>query len=322
MEMDPIIIEKSAPAAETKPEPAPPPSVRETLEAAMAEATAESVERETRADDRADRDGPHRSSPERQDIAPTSSDRNKDVPSELVQPAPDHWSQADKETFAKLPAEWQRWTLEQRKAADAVAPLLQAIEGAKPYLASRGTDVTTAVKSLLSAEYTLRHGTPEQKRAVVDLIVRDYGIDLNQEQPVEEWEDPSVKRLRQEVQTLQGIEAQRQHAAAAHAHQQRLAAVKAFEDEKGADGKPLRPHFKAVGNDMVRIAQAEIAAGRNPTLQQVYDQAIWSNPQTRKQLIAEHQAAQQRQAEVKQRQAAKSKAPATIRELLEQAMRS
>src|SRR5262249_49030955 len=122
------------------------PSVRETLEAAMAEAAAPpTVESDT-----------HASASPRSPVEPATSSGDSNAERQALpvpaQPAPEHWSQADKETYAKLPPDWQRWTLEQRKTADAVAPLLQAIEGAKPYLQSRGTDVTTAVKSLLSAE--------------------------------------------------------------------------------------------------------------------------------------------------------------------------
>jgi hypothetical protein len=69
------------------------------------------------------------------------------------------------------------------------------------------------------------------------------------------------------------------------------AGIDSFADEKGSDGKPLRPHFDAVLPILLDLYRANPGRG----LAEAYDQACWSHPDVRKQLLAaEHQRVQSR----------------------------
>lgn len=74
------------------------------------------------------------------------------------------------------------------------------------------------------------------------------------------------------------------------------AGVDGFADEKGKDGKPLRPHFDAVLPLVIDLFKAN----PNRDLHEAYETACWAHPEVRKQLLAA-QHAQQRTAEDLQR---------------------
>jgi len=168
---------------------------------------------------------------------------------------------------------------------DLFTPLRQAVEKAKPYLDSLGATPEQAFQVLLSADYTLRHGTPEQKAAAVRRILEDYKIALpaqaesDAETPDDEWELPEVKALRKDIAAVKDENAQLRQHFASQQERRAIDEIKAFEAKS--------PHFGAVVEDMIRLAHAERAAGRQPDLAKLYETAIWTNEKTRAQLIAE-----------------------------------
>ena len=67
-----------------------------------------------------------------------------------------------------------------------------------------------------------------------------------------------------------------------------VSSIEQFSAAKGADGKPTHPHFAEVEDHMAQLLLAAQQAGLpNPSLDELYDQAVWANPSTRaKQLEA------------------------------------
>lgn len=257
------------------------------------------------------------------DAAPPAGDKTAqpaaDKPAGAVE-APQHWPQADRDMFAKQAPEAQKWLLDRHKAmetdytrkTEGIAPLLQEIDRASPYLRSINATPEAAFQALLSTEYTLRHGTPDQKVAAVQRILNDYKITLpgSTSRPTEtpaageqsaadqsEWEDPAVAALRKEIADLKQAEQQRQQLTAAEMEQRAISELRAFEAEKTADGKPAYPHFASVIDEMTRLALVERAQGRQPNLKSLYEVAVYANPATRAQLLADQQAEQQRKIE-------------------------
>jgi len=245
------------------------------------------------------------------------------APAPAAEP-PQHWPQADKDMFAKAPPEFQQWALRRdrevnegfQRKVQSVAPLLNAVVQAKPYLDTIGVTPEAAFANLVASEYVLRNGTPEQKAAMAQKMLRDYQITLPGstsqptetpagEQPADQsaWEDPTISALRRDVQAANMQTAQLRHLLLSQHHSRAIQEIAAFEAEKTADGKPAHPHLNDLYPDIIRLAQAEVVAGRQPVLKQLYETAMWANPAVRAQLLEQQQREQQR----KQQEEAKAK---------------
>jgi hypothetical protein len=111
------------------------------------------------------------------------------------------------------------------------------------------------------------------------------------------------------VQALEGLIQQMQQASAQQAEQEALRVTRwgidSFAEEKGADGKLLRPDFDAVLPQIIEMFQAN--PGRD--LREAYETARWMNPATRDQLIAaQRQSVERQQADQRARQAVRGNA--------------
>ena len=318
-------------ASEATPESS---SVRDTLKAALEAHTSDDTpnsERPTpkqRAEQLTGRDAPIPAT------VSTTAGSTARTPAGLDPPP--HYSDADKALFAKAPREVQdAWLRRERETNEGlqrmvqpIAPLLQTTQRLKPYLDHIGAAPHDVLQHTAQWDYLLRHGTPAQKTAAVQKLAKDYQVDLAGLTGGDEWEDPAVAALRQQMQA-QAAQVQeqalqvRQHLIGIQ-RDHHLREITALESEKNAKGEPTNPHLGIVANDIARIAYAERAAGRPiPPLKQMYDLAVQHNPQA-KALIAKQQAEQRRQTEaaVRARKPA-PKAPAgSVRATLEQAMRA
>jgi hypothetical protein len=160
------------------------------------------------------------------------------------------------------------------------------------------------------AGFHLRATSPDQRERfslLVDLTQR-MGLDparifsaLNRS-PIPEGlaeadlKDPAVKffadklgQAKNELDTfrneVQQRWAQENQVRAEMGQQNAKAGIDSFADEKGSDGKPLRPHFDAVLPILLDLYRANPQRG----LAEAYDQACWSHPDVRKQLLAAEQ---------------------------------
>jgi hypothetical protein len=166
-----------------------------------------------------------------------------------------------------------------------------------------------------------RMGTSEKQedkfKLLVDLTQR-MGLDparifsaLNQQpqNPMglsdEDLKDPAVKfiadhlgKTTSEISALKGQLQQReqreQQARAEWGFRSARSGIDGFADEKGKDGRPLRPHFDAVLPYIVDMFKAN----PNRDLAEAYDTACWAHPEVRKQLLAAEQFRQQSQNDV------------------------
>ena len=244
---------------------------------------------------------------------------------------PEHWSAEDKATFAKLPQEGQAFLLKRHgemeaeftRKSQASAGAVQFTQSLAPVFNDRrvqtslqqsGLNPTQAIHEW--AGLHVRAMSPNQQdrfSVLVDMTER-MGLDparifsalskspLPEGLAEAELKDPAVKffadRLGQttgELNALRGEIQQRwaaENQARAEAGQQHARAnIDQFADEKGSDGRPLRPHFDAVLPILLDLYKA------NPqrSLADAYDAACWSHPEVRKQLLAaEHYRQQSR----------------------------
>lgn len=246
---------------------------------------------------------------------------------------PAHWSLEDQNRFREATPEWQAWLAGRSKAIDAhaskrgeeLAPLRQLEDKWRPYAERLGGTFNQLVDGLMQAEYALRTGTPQQKSAIFQQLAGDYGVNLaafgggqngapaqpgNGAIPAAPPEveqvlgdlDPSAANvirmvLARQAQTEQNIAArlEQRDGAAYQANAARAAEdVKAFAEAVDEQGKPAHPYFAEVYDDMTRLAQADMAAGLQPNLANLYERATWAHPEVRaKQLAAQQHAAEQ-----------------------------
>lgn len=227
--------------------------------------------------------------------------------------APQHWASADKERFAKLSPDGQQFLLDRHKAMEgdytrnmqAIAPLRKTVEQWQPYLQQFGPNATPdkVFNHLLQAEYNLRNGTPEQKTALFRQWAQDYGINLDQAvQPAaDEYVDPHVATLKQQLAQLEAWRNSREQAEQHHQRQQAerqhselQSTISAFSTEKTEAGTPAHPHYEAVRETMAAL----IGGGQAQDLKTAYDMAVWARPDLRQQLLAaQHEAATRKTAE-------------------------
>lgn len=209
-----------------------------------------------------------------------SGEQNADqVPLE----APKHWAQADKTLFAGAPREiQQRWIAREREQQQGLDAKFQEIAGFRREresldelfrpldrdLTLQGLNRVGFIKTLLEGHRYLQ----ESPRDAVLWFCNQFGVDpmtlAQQAQPI----DPQVSKFTTEIQQLKSqlngvvseTQQQKQH--------QVLSQIKSFENEKGPDGKPLRPYFGEVMEE-VSIALNAMPPGQKD-LNAAYQKAI------------------------------------------------
>ena len=181
------------------------------------------------------------------------------------------------------------------KSLEKFGPVAEVSNRWGGYLKSIGQELPQAIDILMQTEQGLRHGTPQQKRAMISKLMHDYGVQF--EAPAEGAVelDPQVAQLTQTVQQMQAGQAQAAQQEQQRSEAQMRAAVQTFAEAKTEAGTLAHPYFAEVEDDMARLAQAGLVAGAKPELDDLYGKAIWANPDVREKLLA----AQQREAAAK-----------------------
>jgi hypothetical protein len=136
-----------------------------------------------------------------------------------------------------------------REIQDAVAPFLPELQR---YNIAPGTWIT----NLGRAHQTLAMGSPQQKLEMFKRLAAEYGVPM---QMPEGQPDPQVNWMSQRLQTteerLNKFETAQQRAEE-NAMQAQIASVR---DEKDPSGKPLRPHWDTVRDQMAGLLQSGMA---------------------------------------------------------------
>lgn len=198
--------------------------------------------------------------------------------------SPKHWSEADRTLFPKAPREiQQRWLDREKETAQGLDAKFQEIAGfrkerdqyqeiLKPYeqeLAMQGVTPPQFFKSLVGWQQYIQANPVEGLKR----LAQTYGVDLTNLTGMTEAVDPNFAKVNQEIGSVKStvdkfIESQRKQEL-----ESKLNYVKTFADEKGADGKPLRPYFDEVTNEI----NALMKTTPGMTLEQAYPKAIRMN---------------------------------------------
>lgn len=251
--------------------------------------------------------------------------------------APAHWSQADKELVAKLPAEFRADVVNRFKAIEAgFTPKLQRLsQMEKDYgraneifaphmdgIRARGQTPSDVIQiwaqveeGLLMSRAAALQGRADPRGAQIAAnIIRNYNIDPaevakylvgGQPQQNSEAAGTGVSNgyvvdpvLAQEVQTIKQTMSDWQR----QQEESKLSAaqtyIERFVQEKNPDGSLKHPFYSELEPVITELAQFEQSQKRPIDLSALYDRAVWQNESTRERtLSAQRQAAEKRAAE-------------------------
>ena len=253
--------------------------------------------------------------PPAEDVKPESEVANEaaDEPEEVAPgiEAPAHWAADFKDSFNALPPDAQEvflqrykdmegdYTRKTQEVADIrrrASALDEVMVPFRDEFARAGLDDIGAVRQLLGAHKFLRE-SPQQ---AIAWLAQNYGINTEalavSEQAEDDFADPQVKQLRDQVSQLQGYlqtQAQQQQQAAVADTQQQ---IDTFAKATVEDGSLAHPHFDAVRTTMGGLIQSGVAQDMDAA----YEMAVYANPELRGSLIdqqAEKVTAKQKQAE-------------------------
>ena len=215
-----------------------------------------------------------------------------DTQSESVK-APQHWSKADHDVFATLPlAAQKRWVEREQEIDRGFQPKLQEAAQLrkereemdalfKPLsreMELKGITRGAAIKQLLAVEAYLR----EQPGEAFKWLAQNYGVDLAKlmQERSQNPADPQVLSLNQKVQQLEGQLTGFTKAQEKAQFDQQLAHVAKIAEEKGTDGKPLRPYFDEVVNEINAVIQSgerDVAAAYSKAIRM--NDKVWTQIQ-------------------------------------------
>lgn len=198
------------------------------------------------------------------------------APAPEADAAPSSWKDGVKAKWTTLDSEVKAEIM--RRERDISVGMQRAAETRKfgdsmyqevaPYmelLKSEGASPQDAVRVLLETAHTLRHGSPETKKALMLSMMEQYGIDFRK--PF----NPEVARLQWEVDSRRHNDARVQAQQVASQEIAAVSEIEAFAAQPGHEHMDaLRPHMAAL-----------LQSGAATDLQSAYDQAAWANPQTR-----------------------------------------
>lgn len=229
-----------------------------------------------------------------------------DEPAKPTVEAPSDWPEDWQSKFATLESdEGRQLLIDQYKSFQAdytrktqeIAEVRKAIEPMKEQLDLRGISEGQYVRQLAAADKYLS----EKPVEAMQHLMQNYGVSAEQlTGQSDEYSDPEVSKLQQEVnslkQQLQQQTQQQQQASEDQVNQQ----VTQFATETDEKGHLKHPDFDHLKPAMAGLIQS----GHAKDLHDAYEQAKWADPQIREKLLAE----QQRQASQETEKQRKEKA--------------
>jgi hypothetical protein len=131
--------------------------------------------------------------------------------------------------------------------------------------------------------------------AFIQYIAQNNGVDLEELVLGQDPVDPQYAALQQQIAEMQQRDQQRTQEQLQAQHNQTVQGIVAFASEVGQDGKPLRPYFDELGNDVLPFISAVQAQNPNMShrqiLEQAYERACWGSPTVRTKMQAAANAA-------------------------------
>jgi hypothetical protein len=215
--------------------------------------------------------------------AAAEEDYEDEEPEEVFQP-PEHWSSDEKETFKSLTPEAQQILVNKEKQfqqgyqerAQAISDIEKALEPYKQTLAYMGVDEGTAIRTLFSAHQRIMSDPANgilalaQQFGIMDQLRQQFAPDTD-----DEFVDPEIKALRQQVQDLQSNLGQFQNQTIQGQQQELLSQIDSFKSQKDEKGNLIHPYFDQVRTQMAPLVQ------QGKTMEEAYNEVVWTVPEYR-----------------------------------------
>ena len=315
-------VEATTPAAE----PARPETVAETLAKTLqsfeGETEAEAPEAEADTLPEPPEQQPEADEADDEPDEASDDDEAEDEPAEAAElealPAPNHWPKDFAAKFEALEPPAQHMFMERykdlegdytkktqaiakyKKRQDAFDEIMQPFKGD---FERAGMDDVGAVRQLLAAHDYLR----KDPQNAIAWLANQYGVDTsaigNDPAAEDEFADPQVKQLQQQVAQLTGFIQNQQTQQQSHEQASTQSFIDQFAAETDATtGNPAHPHFETVRSVMGSL----ISSGNATDLKSAYDMAVFANPELRQEEL-KRVAAKQSQAKVKTEAVQKAK---------------
>lgn len=226
--------------------------------------------------------------------------------------APEHWKAEHKELFEKLDPEGQKFLLERHKEMEGDytrkrqqdAELIKQAEAFQPVNEIFKHFPNLQPVPTIQRWASIAQSLEQNPKQTLQQLAQQYRVDLGEQEQDQGFVDPKVQSLEQQLQSLQQSIVQQEQQKQTEQQNTVLTEIQKFSEAKTEAGEPAHPYFNELYPDMIRLAHAERAAGREPSLEKLYQDAQWINPEIREHI----QSAQQKAAEKKAEAAARAKA--------------
>jgi len=300
---DGVEVDASIPAQPARPETVA-ETLAKTLESFEGEAEAEAPEAEAEAETLPEPPEPDEADdePEEASEEPDEAEVEEALGLEAIQP-PQHWPQDFSEEFSALPVEAQHMFMKRykqmeadhtkktqgiakyKKRQDAFDEIMAPFKGD---FERAGMDDVGAVRQLLAAHDYLR----KDPQNAIAWLANQYGVDMgaigNDPASEDEFADPQVKALQQQVAQLTGFIQNQQTQQQSHEQASTQSFIDQFAAETDANGNPAHPHF-----EKVRGVMGSLISSNNATdLASAYEMAVYADPELRQAEVKRLAAAQ------------------------------
>jgi len=217
--------------------------------------------------------------------------------------APNHWPKDFAAKFEALEAPAQHMFMERykdlegdytrktqeiakyKKRNEAFDEIMQPFKGD---FERAGMDEVGAVRQLLAAHDYLR----KDPQNAINWLANQYGVDMaaigNDPAAEDEFADPQVKQLQQQVAQLTGFIQNQQTQQQSQVQQSTQSLIDQFAAETDANGNPKHPHFDRVRGVMGSLISSENAKD----LATAYEMAVYADPELRQAQVKAMAAAQ------------------------------
>ena len=240
--------------------------------------------------------------PEESDVQEEDSEEQEEVQQEEevkeleALNAPQHWPKDFKKKFDSWQPEVQHQFMERYDAME--SDYTKKTQGLAKYkkrnealdeiygpfrddFQRAGMDDVAATRQLLAAHKYLR----EDPKQAIKWLAKSYGVDLGEVTgditPDDEYADPQMKALQQQVAQLSGFIQNQQTQQQNMQQQSTQSLIDQFAAEKDESGNAKYPHFEAVRNRMGALINNNDAKD----LATAYDMAVYADPKLRQEML-------------------------------------
>jgi hypothetical protein len=225
--------------------------------------------------------------------------------------APQSWTPAEREHWAKMPPEAQKAV--QRRELEVQQALSRSADSRKfqdsfvrtvqPYahlIRAQNSSPLQAVNNLMQTAAGLMTGTQPQKAAIVSEIIQNYGVDIQvlddvlSKRPIQQSQGQSPAALPAPVaEALKPIHQFMTQAEQARAQQ--IQQITQQAQETVAQYSEKLPFFDDLRDEMADLMEVAAGRGRVMTIEQAHEIALNSNPQIKKIIDQRNRAARLKQ---------------------------